>query len=396
MEKEAESLRAYDRKRKAKIRSRRIILITLIAIIGCFAMVFYYSNKNLQYKDYSILATVPASRTGDVSFVKYRKGVMRYTRDGAMAVMSDGELLWNGSYQMKDPIASVCSSYAAIADRGGYEVHIFNEKGFINTFTTIYPIKKICVAGQGATSVLMEQDSEYIITLYDKEGTTLAEMPITTSLSGYPIDMAFSFDGRKLALSCLSVNEGALQTNIGFYNFGEVGQNKTDRFTGGYKIADEMVPMVTFIDNDTVCIYRKKQIDLYQYRELPKAIDSMTYENDILSALHNDQYFGVITTDGNEKKQLLLYNTSGDTILNQTVSFPYQEVYLADSDVVFKGANAVRIIRVNGTLKYEGIMDHTLRALYPASGIDEYLFIDEEAINVVRLLKETKEAKYEE
>ena len=71
------------------------------------------------------------------------------------------------------------------------------------------------------------------------------------SKSGYPVAIAISDDGKQIAVSYLKAENGKVTSSVGFYNFSSVGQNYTDNLVGGYGYADAVVPLISFMNNDT-------------------------------------------------------------------------------------------------------------------------------------------------
>lgn len=393
-EEDKKSFWSYEKHKNWIRRSRTMLIVIILFLCILIAALYYKISQTTQHEGYTILQSITSERSGDVEFEEYQNGVIRYTRNGALALSSTGDLLWNGSYEMKDPIAAVCDKYVAIADRGGYNIQIFNEKGFVGELTMIYPIRKVCVAAQGVVAVMMEKDTEHLIALYESDGDLIAERPTDINETGYPIDMDLSYDGKKLVTSYLTVNTGTLQSYIAFFNFGSVGQNKTDRLTGGYKCEGEFVPKVVFLDNDTVCIFHKSGYDLYYYKELPDEIDSVKFERNIKSVIYNDKYFGmVLEEEGEDAQRLLLYDLNGKKKLEQNLKMTYTDIALTGEEIIIKATSSLRIVRANGTIKYNGTLDNPYRKIYRTNSTDQYFFVGDDAFYLIRLTKDKQKTQ---
>lgn len=55
---------------------------------------------------------------------------------------------WNQSYQIKDPVINVSGKAMAVAERGGNDIYVMDEKGAKGEIHTNYPIEKIAVGGK--------------------------------------------------------------------------------------------------------------------------------------------------------------------------------------------------------------------------------------------------------
>ena len=97
------------------------------------------------------------------------------------------------------------------------------------------------------------------------------------SQSGYPIAIDISDDGTQVAVSYIKADNGQLSSSIGFYNFSAVGQNYTDNLVSGYGYADAVVPMVHYMENDTVFAVADNRLMFFKGRQKPESIlDTLT------------------------------------------------------------------------------------------------------------------------
>ena len=104
--------------RKTRNRKNRVIifsaLLVLIVIIGAIYLIRLY---NRSYQSYEVMNSVVNTEEKLGGYLEYKGAVVRYSMDGALAVDNKGNLLWNGSYEMAEPVADTCGDYVVIADR---------------------------------------------------------------------------------------------------------------------------------------------------------------------------------------------------------------------------------------------------------------------------------------
>jgi hypothetical protein len=388
-ENEGQSLRDYGNRKKRYKRRRNFMIIISILIIAVVGIGYLYSIYNRNYQSYEVLKTTENVGENTAGYLSYGSSVVKYSKDGAIAYDKDSNLLWNGSYEMKDPIADTCGKYVVVADRGNKSIHIFNGKGAVGSITTLHNIIKVEVSSQGVVAVLMEEGETNSISLFDMDGTVLAEKITNVNEAGYPIDMALSNDGEKLVISYLAVTKGKLISTIAFFNFGEVGQNYTDRFVGGYEFEETVVPRVTFLDNDTVCAYKDTGFLIYTMKEIPTMIHEENLEDStIQSVLYSSKYTGIVleSSDASPKK-LLLYDLEGKKVLEKALDFDYEKVFLADEEIIMYDNVSCVIMKTNGKIKFRYTFDGNIGAFYPINDLDRYFLVNEANIAEI-VLKE--------
>lgn len=385
---EGQSLRDYENRKRRYKKRRRLIVSIFTIILLCGASVYLYHLYNRNYKSYEVIHTIENAGEGAVNYLSYGSSVIKYSRDGAEAIGEKGSLIWNGSYEMKAPIADSCGKYAVVADKGGKSIEIFDGSGIAGSITTIYDIIKVEIAAQGVVAALMEDGETNYIYLYDVDGTVLGEKVTDVNNSGYPIDFSLSDDGEKLVISYLSVTQGELISTVAFFNFGEVGQNYTDRFVGGYEFNDIIIPRVTFLNNNTVCVYKENGFLIYSMDEIPNMVHEENVEGSIKSILYNESYCGVVVAnDGAESSKLMLYNLSGHKVLDRSLDFDYQTIFLSKEEIIMYDNSTCNIMKINGNQKFKYTFDNNITAFYPMNNIDRYYFIGAAGISEISLVE---------
>lgn len=388
-DKDERSLREYgNRKKRLKQIRKAVIGILLLSFVGLGAA-YLINLYNRDYEGYEVVNTIEIAGRNTVGYLRYGNALVKYSKDGAVAVAADGELLWNGSYEMSDPIADTCDKYVVVADRGGKTIHIFNSKGLAGSLTTIHNIVKVEVASQGVVAVLTEDGNDNYIHLYDEKGTTLVEMDTTKTKEGYPLDISLSEDGLKLVTSYLSITNGGLINNVAFYNFGEVGQNMIDNNVGGIALDEGIiVPRVAFVNNNTVCIFKNDGFKLFAMDEIPELGYQENIEGKIQSIIYSKKYIGMVVEDKESlQNKLLVYDLKGKQVLNKRLDFDYDEIYLVDEEVIMYNEMSCMIMKMNGKVKFRNTFENSMEALYPINNLDRYFLLSESGLSQILLVE---------
>lgn len=375
--------------RKRRYRKRRVIIFTsllvLIVIIGAIYLIRLY-NRN--YQDYEVMDRVNNTEENLGGYLEYKNAVVRYSKDGAVAVDSKGNLLWDGSYEMAEPIGDTCDDYVVIADRGGKQVYIFNKDGLAGSLTMNHPILKAEVAKQGVVAVLMMEDDTSYVEVRSKEGDLLGEKVTSMIKDGYPMDISLSDNGEKVAATYLNINKGEISNNILFLNYGEVGKNFTDRTAGALIYDNAIVPRIAFLDNDTVCAFKDDGLLIFTMPEIAVLAREETVEGQINSVLHNEKYAGLVLEEDKENdKRLLLYDLKGNKVLDMKLDFEYESIYLSGDEIIMYNNLTCVIYKVDGKEKFRYSFTTNISALYPINNMDRYFYVNPQEIQEIKLVE---------
>lgn len=381
-------MRNLEDRRKRYRRNRAIILTTLMIAIVVVAVVYLIRLLNRNYQDYEVGGRVTNTEENLGGYLEYDGAVVRYSKDGAVAVDSKGNLLWNGSFEMADPIADTCDDYVVIADRGGKKLQIFNRKGLAGSISTNHPIIKVEVAYQGVVAILMIEGETSYLELYNKEGDLLGEKITNLVEDGYPMDITLSDDGQKVAGTYLCISKGEIINNILFLNYGEVGKNFTDRTAGAHIHNLGIVPKIAFLDNNTVAAFKEDGLMIFTMEEKAEIYKEETVEGKIESVLHSEKYAGIVLREEESNNpKLLLYDLKGDPVLDLDLEFEYERIYLSGDEIILLNNNTCFIYKTNGKEKFKYTFTSNVSALYPINHMDKYFLINPEEIMEIQLVE---------
>lgn len=381
-------MRDYEGRKKRYRRNRVIIFSSLLLLIVIIGAIYVIRLFNRDYQEYEVMNSVDNTEENLGGYLEYKGAVVRFSKDGAVAVDNKGNLLWNGSYEMIDPVGDACGEYVVIADRGNKQVQIFNKKGLAGSLTMNYPIVKAEIARQGVVAVLMIEGETSYIELYSKEGDLLGEKVTNITADGYPMDISLSDNGEKVAATYLSINKGEIINNILFLNYGEVGKNFTDRLAGALIYPSQIVPKIAFLDNDTVCAFAENGLLLFTFEEIAEPAKEETIEGKIKSVLHNERYAGVVLQeDADKESKLILYDLKGNKVLDKELDFDYESIYLSGDEIILYNNLSCVIYKADGKEKFRYTFLTNISALYPINQLDRYIMVNPTEILEIQLVE---------
>ncbi len=381
-------------KRKRRNIMKPVLLVLLVLVIGAGVVAVYLWNQSRSepYDSFETVWTGTLNRNAAMEYIPYCDGYMKVSRDGAEAVNGYGSLAWNVSYDMNEPVAAVCREYAAVGDYGNKLVYMMDGTGTLYWKNVPYPIREVETSAVGVTAVRMNEGMSDYIQLVTLAGDVLVEIMTLENRDGFPVDIALSEDGTKLVTSYLVINDAKAEGWLTFYNFGEVGQNYANNLTAVFKYED-VIPEIRFMDNDTVCVFKKDGMDLYTVPELPELVAELPSEEPILRVCNDDKHLAVMTDNAKNGSvaRAVVYDKKAQVVFDRTIMEMFDDILLSGEDIVFYNKDACLVMGLNGQLKFNSpLEDANILELMPVGEKNALMILEEETVKTIRFVH-TKE-----
>lgn len=372
-----------------KARKKRWKKTALIVAVVAALAVGVYLLINLQtYTSARALDTYTVSGASGSAYEQFADGVLKYSRDGISYLNQHGEEMWNQPYQMKNPVVDVNGSSAAVADKGGNAVLVFNEEGVRGETQTNLPIERVRVSEQGIVSVILTDENEARVLCYDAAGNLLVENKTSMNGTGYPLDVALSPDGETMQVLYLYTEAGAVKSRVIYYNFGESGEEKTDHLVAQMEYEDTVMASGFFMDENISVAVGDNRLTIYRGGNVPEETENIEIKKQIKSVFHNEKYIGmVLKNKGKEGYELRLYNTRGQVAMSENFTGDYSHVKLCGSQVIMYDGKNCSIFTRGGIRKFDGEMNSNILEIFPVPGVNKYIVMNENGLEVVRLVK---------
>lgn len=358
-------------------------VILLMIVIGSYLLV-----KNQSYTAVGQAASYAGETEDTNQYAQFADGIVRYSRDGIVFLNNKNVEQWIQPCQMKSPIIDVNEETFAVADNGGNSIMVFTDEGLKGEMETTLPIEKISVSGQGIISAILKNESAPMIVTYDATGNILVEHQVTLNSMGYPISLDMSDDGMTLVVSYLSTKDGAVKSKVVYYNFGEAGQDKTDRQVGSEEYDGRIIPEVYFMDENTAIAVSDSSFIIYEGKDNPQKKKEIEINQNIKSVFHTDKYIGFILLNKDKSGyEARLYSQSGKQVMNKAFSGEYANVKMSDDEIIMFDGSKCCMITKNGILRFKGDLKVDALEVIPTKGINRYLVMSANELKVVYLTK---------
>lgn len=377
---------------KEKIRNHKLAVVfrTSAIILGSllFIAVVYIGWRDKEYSE-AVITQETAITNGTDSYVLGLNGhVVQYSKDGVSCISASGQVLWNQTYEMQNPIAHTCGDVIAVGDYNGHNIYVNNVNGAMGEVDTNLPIREFCVSSQGVVAAVLDGTDVAWIYLYDAQGNTLANFKTTMKDSGYPVSVSISPNGELVCVSYLYPEEGALKTSVAFFNFGSVGQNSIDNYVSGYDYPSVVVPYVQFMNSSAAFAVSDDRIMFYNGNEKPVSqAEIFTGEEEIKGIYFNDSYMGAVfpnsTSEG--KYRLQVYNDKGENVLVTYFDIDYTEIIFNNKQIIIYNEDECIIRDMNGHNKYTGDFETPVRTMIPTNVRSRFTLVTSEAVQNLNL-----------
>ena len=371
-----------DHTNRITIRIGVAVLVVVIILAGVWLYRRYTS-----YDEYKVLSSIKVDSSSGSKYLPYQDFVVKYSGDGISYIDSDGTV-WDESYQMKTPIVDICDDYIAVADKNSNNIFVYNEDGKQGKITTSFPIIKVEVANQGVVAALLEDKNANYIEVFDKEGNKLISHKTLLDENGYPLDFSISDDGEKMAVSYITVNNGAMGNRVVFYNFSNAGKNSEDKIVGEYKQYKEvLVPVVKFLSNSEVVAVGENVLSIYTVKDKSELDEEVKIKDEIQKVFYSDKYVGFILENHNSKNpyRIEVYDLNGNRKMKTEIKMDYDQVDFSGDNVLMYDDMNCQIISFNGVQKFKTTFKGEMNGIVPVDGSRTFLFMTRSKIQKVKL-----------
>lgn len=360
----------------------------VLLAIGFVVLVIGIIYALRTYSFYETTNSIERERSSATQFETFGGFLLEYSNDGISCLDTNHEIIWNQSFEMISPQIVICKDYLAIYDSSGTQIYIMTRSGLQKRIETALPIQTVCIAEQGTIAVLMKENTVSQVKLFDAKGNELANGKFYGDKGGFPIDIALSHDGTKLAVDMVDVAGGSVGTTISFYNFGSVGQSEIDNKVGSYTVEGVLVPEIDYVSNSRMIGIGTGRILIFEGSQKTEFAREIVLEEEILSCFHNDKYVGIVYNNIDEEElwHIKVMDFRGNTIMENDTSIPYTQIeFLSNDEICVTNANECQLFTPHSIKKFSYTFDKELYKILAGATSQNYTFIFKDTIEEVEL-----------
>ena len=370
---------------------RRLIWITACLLTVLVAWNIYHGRKS--YRAYAVLNQQDVSQGSLVGYEPFKRGFLKYSKDGVSYIGEKNETYWSSSFEMKDPVIDVNGAYAVIADRTGNILQIFDEKhGKIGECRTERSLDSASISAGGIVATLEEDSVASYIQFYNPDGTVL-DITVKALLEGdgFFTALDLSDDGSQVIVGVAYLEGGVLHGKVAAYDFSEKESSGKGPMRGGVEpfAGKNLISEVRYLQNGTAFAASTRGLFFFRVGEQKvEGYSSVEAEEEIRSLCFDRSYVGIVLNDTVSKNgpyRIELYNSSGERVMHANFGEHYSASFVDKGTVFLLGSDTLTIFLKNGTKQFSGNVDFSLVRAVRRPGENRYLWLGASHIKEVKL-----------
>jgi hypothetical protein len=370
---------------------RRLIWITAGLLTVLVAWNIYHGRKS--YRAYAVLNQQDVSQGSLVGYEPFKRGFLKYSKDGVSYIGEKNETYWSSSFEMKDPVIDVNGAYAVIADRTGNTLQIFDEKhGKIGECRTERSLDSASISAGGIVATLEEDSVASYIQFYNPDGTVL-DITVKALLEGdgFFTALDLSDDGSQVLVGVAYLEGGVLHGKVAAYDFSEKESSGKGPMRGGVEpfAGKNLISEVRYLQNGTAFAASTRGLFFFRVGEQKvEGYSSVEAEEEIRSLCFDRSYVGIVLNDTVSKNgpyRIELYNSSGERVMHANFGEHYSTSFVDKGTVFLLGSDTLTIFLKNGTKQFSGNVDFSLVRAVRRPGENRYLWLGASHIKEVKL-----------
>ena len=380
-----EELNEKIRQHRRKILRRVMAILALVVLVLIILKLVYAVQK---YDDYEVKSSIERESTNISRFEEFSEYILEYSNDGILCTTKSGTLIWNQAFEMVSPMIETCGEYLVVYDQGGTQIYIVSEEGLQKKIETTSSIQKVALAQQGTIAVLMKEDDESRIKLFDKKGNELANGKFYDNKGSIPVDIALSTNATKMAVSMVDVTGKAVSSTITFYNFGTVGQSEIDNNVGTYSFDGTLIPEIAYVSDNRMMAIGTDKIIVFEGSQKPEISRTIELTERVQSFFCNEKYIGIVydNQDSENAWHIEVMDMRGKVVTECDTQIAYEKIkFLSNNEICITSKTECEIYTLLSIKKFSHTFDKEIYSIIANGKGQNYIFIFKETAEEVRL-----------
>lgn len=360
------------------------VVAALILIIGVIIFINVY-NGTREYTQVNTVDEVKFFISTGSNVDRFGNNFIVYNADGIKCVNIKGEQIWNEAFQMQKPLVDIGKNIVAVADYNGSTIYLMDDKSVLGKIDTGLPIRKFKAASSGYVMAVLDNTNNTPIYVYDTTGKEMLYFNTTMKGYGYPLEIALSDNGILGAVSYLNVDKGSFHSTVGFYNFGEVGQNYQDSLMSSYSYQSTLVPEMRFAQNDKAVAIADNRLMFYAGDQMPKSAGEILLQDKLLSVYEDENYVALFYNSDDEEYEYRaeIYDYSAKLKDKVYFDIEYNDVFFDGNRFILYNNSEIMIHVIGGQDKFVGNVEDTILALLPTSSPRRMIMVTPDNIKTI-------------
>ena len=346
-----------DRERhRLRGRIRTAFIYAALAAALAAAMLLYVCNYT--FTTYSVDSTWKQSALGNTSLYAFSGGDLLLGSD-SVSFQKNGETQWTTALRTGSFFVVTEGSYFALYDRNGYQVHIGDSSGILSTVKVSRKILGADISGAGVLAVYTESSDAAYISYFDRNGNRLSvEVKTVLDVSGYPMHIAISPDGQKLAVVYYSIANGTGESRLVLYDFqnGRASSSYVVFTKEDYEERDALLIDCDFLDDRHLVAAGAREATFLTYnRPDDQHVETVVFDAKVRSVAFTEN--GFLTVQEKEGgTRCVVYSGTGKVSTEFRIPSEYTDIVTGPRYILFLNGEKVSLYNTSGRKRYEGAL----------------------------------------
>lgn len=388
-----------------KNKNKVIIFIAILVIL--FIIVYelkFNKNNNISQvsNNQNVEFSVEFESSSQADFYSYNNNIYYCTKDGLNLVDNSGKIIGIDTYNMNNPILFYNRNIVGVFEKNGKAVRIYNENGKLYTIESSDPIINVSVNKNGFSSVIIKQNEDYSLNVYNSNGDIISETSHVFK-DGIPFACDISNDNSMLAVSYLDITDIKIKSTVIFYS---IDSNLTDGFINDYILAafnedENIIAVLKFMDNNHLitvsdknitCTYVKlepsgnvKHNEVWK-KSLTNELEHISFIDDKTIALAFGEAF-INTEDSLMPNTAIWLNVDGTLINEITMDKEITSLTSNNSVTIVKSDRLVQAYDNKGNKLWEHHTTQDVNKVLPYSKSNKAIFVLDRVAEVISIVK---------
>ena len=232
-----------------------LIIIILLILAAIAAAVILLSQNDDSKTEAAEIISRDYELSSRADFYTYGENIFFSTKDSMRLLDRKGSEKWVDSYTMMAPVMLGDKNVAALSDKNGSSVRVYNEAGLMYSVALSEPVVTFAVNGTGCLALISEQGSNYELAVYDGSGQKIYGGSYVPR-DGIPMAIDVSDDGKMLAVSFMNISGLYMQSNVTFYYISSADTSDTPSGGGMFTsvLCEDCMPFMLRFTADGRCV----------------------------------------------------------------------------------------------------------------------------------------------
>lgn len=360
---------------------------TIIAVLLIIILICVHQWKTRVFSGYEVTSKKHHEWISSTTVAEFNGNVLTYSKDGMSCMDQDGNVLWNQTYEMQNPMISICEDKVAVGDYNGRTIYVCSTTKILGTISTNLPIRGFTVSADGIVAAILEDSDITWINVLTVDGQTPVTAKTQMKNSGYPLQIDFAPNSDMLAVSYLYIDNGKATTRIAFYNFGDVGQNYQDKLVSAYEYQELIVPEIRFLSNSACVAIGDNRVMFYEGGQIPKSSVELIQTEQIQKVFQSGAYLGLVynNDDPENKYRMDVYDSKGKVKTQIYYDFECQNFLISNDWIIINNEEQCRMLTLEGKKKLDTTFEETVHLILPTSYNYKYAILTTDALEKIEL-----------